>query len=252
MKILCLDIETAPNLAHVWGLFKQNVHISQIMDSSYTMCFSAKWVGDSEIIFDSVFHSSEQKMLSHIHKLLDEADAVVHYNGKRFDIPTLNKEFLLRDMAPPSPYHQIDLLSVAKKRFRFPSNKLDYVAKSLGLAGKVKHVGHDLWTACMAGDEKAWKTMERYNKQDVKLLEQVYEKMLPWIQNHPNHGLYTDSERPVCPNCGSEKVVKKGYETTKEQTYQRYRCSICRTPLRGRFTVLSKEARSTIITQSKL
>ena len=70
-------------------------------------------------------------MLEGIHKLLDEADAVIHYNGKRFDIPSLNKEFLLNGMFPPAPFKEIDLLTVARGRFRFVSNKLDYVAQQL-------------------------------------------------------------------------------------------------------------------------
>jgi DNA polymerase III epsilon subunit-like protein len=203
-----------------------------------------------------MFFRSEGKengeMVKQVWELLNEADAVVHYNGNKFDMPTLNKEFILHELPPPDPYHQIDLLQVARKRFRFPSNKLDYVAKALGLGAKVKHVGHELWVKCMANDTAAWKQMERYNKQDVKLLEKLYKRLLPWIQNHPNHALYTDSERPECPNCGSHKVVKKGTETTKVGQYQRYRCKDCHTPIRGRFTTMSPEKRKAVLTQSKL
>ena len=85
-----LDIESAPNMAFVWGLFKQNISISQIVDSGYVLCWAAKWYGDSEVHFDSVYQSRPKAMLKRIHKMLDEADAVVHYNGLRFDIPTLN------------------------------------------------------------------------------------------------------------------------------------------------------------------
>jgi hypothetical protein len=127
MKILLLDIETAPNLVHVWGLWQQNVHISQIMDSSYVMCWAAKWLGEDEIFFDSVHQSKPKAMLKGIFKLLEEADAVIHYNGTRFDIPTLNKEFLLHGFLPPSTYKQIDLLLTARGRFRFPSHKLDFM-----------------------------------------------------------------------------------------------------------------------------
>ena len=70
MKVLLLDIETAPNLVHVWGLFKQNISISQIMDSSYVMCFAAKWLDSEDIIYDSVRKSGAKKMLQRIHKLL--------------------------------------------------------------------------------------------------------------------------------------------------------------------------------------
>lgn len=252
MKILHIDIETAPNIAHVWGLFKQNVHISQLLDSSYVMCFAAKWHGTKGVEFSSIYNDGEENMLNVAWDLLSEADAVVHYNGTRFDIPTLNKEFIQHGYMPPDPYHQIDLLQVARKQFRFPSNKLDYVAQALGVGKKHAHIGHELWVRCMNNDAAAWKEMEKYNKQDVVLLEEVYNKMLPWIKNHPNHALYTDEERPVCPNCGSHHVTKHGVEHTKTLTYQRYRCSDCSTPIRGRTNILSKEKRSNILVGSKL
>jgi len=252
MKILHLDIETSPNVAHVWGLFKQTVSLNQLMDTSYTMCFAAKWHGQDKIIFDSVKKSSEEKMVLRAWKLLNEADVVVHYNGARFDIPTLNKEFLSMGLPPPDPYHQIDLLRTVKGQFKFASNKLDHVVDKLGLGKKTSHAGHTLWVQCMAGDKKAWAKMEEYNKQDVLLLEKLYNKLLPWIKSHPNHALYADTERPVCTNCGSEHVVKKGFEHTKTMSYQRYRCSDCGTPLRGRYTVLDAEKKRNVLTRSGL
>ena len=112
MKILLLDIETSPNVAHVWGIWQQNVGLSQLLESSYTMCYSAKWLGEKDVYFDSVHQSSSKSMLEGIHGLLEDADAVCHYNGTKFDMPTLNKEFLLHKMTPPPPMKQIDLLRV--------------------------------------------------------------------------------------------------------------------------------------------
>jgi DNA polymerase elongation subunit (family B) len=154
-----LDIETAPNTAHIWGLFKQNISINQIMESSYVLCWSAKWYGKDEIMFSSVHKSRPKAMLNNIYLLLAEADAVIHYNGTKFDIPTLNKEFLLYGMTPPAPYKQIDLLRVAKNQFRFPSNKLDYVAQALGLGKKTKHIGHELWIQCTINLSRGLKIM---------------------------------------------------------------------------------------------
>lgn len=249
MKILHIDIETAPNIAHVWGLWKQNIGINQILDSGYVMCFAAKWHESKRIQFYKC--DKKKTMLNAAWDLLSEADAVVHYNGKNFDIPTLNKEFIENGYMPPDPYHQIDLLQVARSQFRFPSNKLDYVAKALGLDGKVQHKGHELWIECMAGDKKAWKEMERYNKQDVQLLEDVYNHMLPWIKGHPNHFLYADTDRPICPNCGSDRIVKKGIEHTTACSYQRYRCKECGTPIRGKQNLIEKEKRKLMLTQSR-
>jgi hypothetical protein len=176
-------------------------------------------------MFDSVHQSGADKMLKSAHKLLCEADAVITYNGKSFDIPTLKAEFLLSGMAPPAPSKQIDLYRVVRAEFRFPSKKLDYIAKRLGHAGKVKHRGMDLWKGCMAGDEKCWTEMERYNRRDVTELEKVYEDVRPWIRLHPNHGLYDGGE--VCPNCGGGDLQRRGFARTAVSIYPRMQCKSC-------------------------
>lgn len=226
IKILLLDVETAPNLVHVWGLWKQNVGINQIMDSGYTLCWAAKWLGEDEVMFSSIHNNTAAEMLKGIFWLLDEADAVVHYNGSKFDIPTLNKEFLLYGFEPPAPYKQIDLLQVARKQFRFPSNKLDYIAQTLHLGAKTKHIGHELWIGCMNHDEKSWKDMEEYNKNDVLLLEKVYYKLLPWTKTHANFSLYSEDSL-VCPNCGGKHYHRRGFQYTNTSKFQRYKCNDC-------------------------
>lgn len=233
MKILHLDIETAPNMVYCWGLYDQNIAINQIVEPGYTLCWSAKWHGERKMHFSSLYRDGHSVMVQKIFDLLEEADAVVHYNGTRFDIPTLNKEFVLEGLVPPSSYKEIDLLRVARQRFKFPSNKLDYIAKELGLGSKTKHLGMDLWRGCMAEEAASWRIMERYNKQDVNLLEKLYLKLRPWIKNHPNQGLYVNSKNPVCRNCGSDDLIRKGFEYLMVGKYQRFRCNSCGAPNRG-------------------
>lgn len=232
MKILLLDIETAPNTAHVWGLWEQNVGINQLLESSYVMCWAVKWYGNDEVLWRKVNRDNPLKDLQAIHKVLEAADAVVHYNGTKFDIPTLNKEFILHNLKPPAPYTQIDLLKVARNKFKFPSNRLDYVAQALGVGKKSEHEGHGLWVKCMSGDSKAWKEMKEYNINDVLLLEKVYDKFKPWIKHHANHSLYS-KEGLVCPNCGASSVQRRGFHYTSASKYQRYQCTGCGNWFRG-------------------
>ena len=229
MKILFLDIETSPNIVHVWGLFNQNVGLNQIVDSGQTICWAARWAGEKKVMYSGHDTNTHKAMLKKIHALLTEADAVVTYNGNRFDLPTLNKEFIKAGMKPPAPYKKIDLLTVARGQFRFTSNKLDYVAQFLGLGSKEKHKGHDLWVGCMNGDAKSWKTMQKYNKQDVVLLEKVYDVMLPWIPRHANWSVF--SGELCCPNCGSQHYQHRGdrYYKTLMGVYNRYQCNKCGT-----------------------
>lgn len=231
MKVLFLDIETSPNVAHVWGIWQQNVSLNQLMESSYTMCWAAKWMGEEEILFDSVYKSRTRSMIKRVHALIEEADMVVHYHGSSFDIPTLNKEFLLHDIPPPSPVKEMDLLKVVRKKFRFPSNKLNYVAQRLKLGAKVEHEGHTLWVKCMNNDPQAWADMETYNKMDVVLLEKLYQILLPWMKTHMNHSLI--EREACCPNCGSRVYQKRGFAYTSAARYQRYQCNRCHSWFRG-------------------
>lgn len=229
--MLFLDIETSPNTAHVWGLWNQNVSINQLLESSYTLCWAAKWAHDDMILYDSIFQSRPKAMMKRIHALLSEADMVVHYHGTSFDIPTLNKEFILHGMAPPSPYRQVDLLRTVRRRFRFASNKLGYVCERLGLGKKYDHEGHTLWIRCMDKQPDAWAEMEQYNRHDVRLLEALYYRLLPWIQGHPNNSAFTGES--VCPSCGSHKYQRRGYSLLHTGKYQRYQCQSCSTWFRG-------------------
>jgi hypothetical protein len=228
INILGIDIETSPNTAYVWGLFKQTVSLSQLIESSRVMCFAAKWFGeDSKAMFYSEQNGAHEGMIRAAWTLLDQADAVVHYFGSRFDVPTLNKEFLKLGLAPPSPYAQIDLIKTARSQFKFTSNKLEHILDELGLAGKLSNRGFKLWVDCMYGDKDAWREMEEYNVQDVVGMEPLYQMLLPWIKNHPNIALYKDGYEKVCPKCGSERVEKRGFQRTKVAVYQRYQCLDC-------------------------
>ena len=225
MKLLFLDIETSPNTAHVWGLFNQNIGLSQLRESSRVLCWAAKWQGGDEIIFDSEHQSRHKTMIKRIYKLLEQADAVCHYNGTKFDIPTLQKEFLKYGYPPPSPFAQIDLLRTSRNQFKFPSNKLDYVAGQLGLGKKTAHEGHELWLKCMEGDDDAWDRMETYNKNDVVLLEGLYDKFLPWIKKHPNRSAHAMDIR--CPNCGGTHLQSRGFAIGLSGKYRRFQCTDC-------------------------
>ena len=183
MKILVIDIETRPNLAHVWGLWDQRVGLNQIVEVGTVICFAAKWHKSSKVEFASDYHDGHDAMVKRAWTLLDDADAVVHYNGKAFDMKHLQREFLLAGLPPPSPWVDIDLLLTVRQQFKFASNKLDHIASELGIGTKMAHEGFDLWRKCMADDKAAWGRMKRYNVQDVRLTETLYDRLMSWIKS---------------------------------------------------------------------
>lgn len=234
-RILFFDIETAPHTAYVWGLHNQFVALNQIVETGRVMSIAWRWSDESKVHFASEHTHGHENMVKIAHKLLDESDITVTYNGLRFDIPTLHKEFVKLGMGPPAPSKHIDLLRAVKSAFRFASNKLDHVAQELKLGSKRAHSGQSLWTGCMAGDDKAWEEMERYNKQDVKLLYRLYYRLRPWIKGHPNVTLYTkigDGKMEAasvaqCPTCGSRKVQSRGTTASVSYVYRRFHCTSC-------------------------
>ena len=242
MKILCLDIETAPNLAHVWGLWKQNVNLKMLEKPSHMLCWSASWLHSDEVLFCGLNTHTQEEMLKEIHKLLDAADAVVHYNGCRFDIPTINGEFFALKMPPPRPYKQVDLYQTVKKKFRLPSNKLDFVAQLAQIGKKVEHEGFELWLKCMAGDSDAWDRMQTYNEQDVQLLKDLYEEILPWTDFFPHAALVDGVEDiMICPKCGSDELMRNGKAYTSVSVFQMYQCKECKSYFRGRKNLMRRD-----------
>jgi hypothetical protein len=227
LKILTIDIETRPNLAYIWDLFGRNMSVSndKLVETTQMICFAAKWDDDDGVIFYSDFHDGHAAMLAAVWTLLNEADVLITYNGVHFDEPRINRELISWEFGPPSPYKSVDLYRAVKKRFAFPSGKLDFVAQELGLGKKVKHDGFELWKQCMADDSQAWDKMKEYNIQDVVLTEELFRVMLPWIPSLPSYGAYTGTNS--CPGCGGEDLRKEGHAYTRTGKYQRYACRTC-------------------------
>lgn len=253
-KVLLFDVETAPILAYVWSLWDQNIALNQIKSDWYILSWSAKWLKDPDhkIMYMDQRKAKnledDSKILRTLWKLLDEADIVITQNGISFDQKKLNARFILNGFKPPSSYKHIDTKQIAKRRFGFTSNKLEYLSDKLCTKHKklkhTKYSGFELWTQCLAGNIKAWKEMEKYNKKDVFALEELFNKLSPWDQSI-NFNLYTDSSETVC-KCGSKQLMRYGYKYTATGKFQRFQCKQCGAEFRGKMNLLSKGKRDSL------
>lgn len=243
-KVLFLDIETSFKIAGVWGRFNQNIAMNQLLQDTYVLCWCAAWLGKDEVISDALhYHTSAYKkdpsndkpILKYVWRLLDQADYVVAHNGAKFDIPVLNARFIQHGMQPPSAYKVIDTLHVARRAFKFSSNRLDDLGQALGVGQKLDTGGFGLWKSVVINqDRKAFDKMVDYCAQDVELLEKVYLALRPWDNKHPSTAILTELDKPICNVCGSEHVVKWGSYATNTQKYQKYRCQTCGHSMRSR------------------
>lgn len=253
-KILILDIESSPVVAHVWGLWDNNVALNQIQSDWHILSWAAKWLGDPP---NTVMYRDQRgktditddgDLLSDIWLLLDEADVVIGQNSASFDIRKLNARFLINGYQPPSEYQQLDTKKMASKYFGFTSNKLEYLTDKLCTKyKKLKHKkfeGHSLWTECLKDNLQAWKEMEKYNKHDVLATEELFMVLRPWASNITLHTYDPDAEH-VC-DCGSEDFYKNGFYYTTVGKYQKYRCKDCGAEYRDNINQIDAKSRAKI------
>jgi DNA polymerase elongation subunit (family B) len=225
MKILEIDIETSPNLTWTFETKRAFIGPEAIVMPSRPLCFAAKWYREEGTSFYSEWQHGQEQMLQAGHRLLADADVVLHYNGERFDERRLNQEFAKQGWFPPAPYQRIDLWKTISQRFDLPSQKLDYALTHFGLPNKLSTGGMRLWIAVMNGEDWARRKMEEYNRNDVEVMEPLYDKLKPWIPGHPNHNLFSDSDEIVCPTCGGSNYQKRGFAGTEQSLFQQYRCN---------------------------
>lgn len=253
-KILLLDIETAPILASVWNIWNINVGLNQIERDSFILSWAAKWLdaSDSEVMYMDQSGKKDieddKQILVKLRNLLDECDVLITQNGKKFDEKRINTRLIVHGIKRPSGYQHVDTLQIARSKFGFTSNSLEFLCKKLDVKYKKKKhkkfPGQELWTECLKGNKAAWKEMEEYNKYDVLALQGVFKKFEPWV-NPINYNIYRDDHVTVC-GCGSQDMKKKGFQYTSVGKFQRYMCLSCGAQFKDRVNLLSKEKRKSL------
>jgi hypothetical protein len=233
--IILLDLETSPSLGWVWGMYDQNV--IAVKDDWFILSFSIRrldtWKNCPIITrclpdYPKTYardKNNDKSLVKELWECIDAADIIIAHNGDRFDIRKANARFIYHKLGPPDPYKTVDTLKIARKHFKFDSNRLDDLAHYLGVGRKLPHEGKHTWLGCMSGDKKAWDVMRRYNAHDLELLEGVYMKLRAWSTTHVNLNNFTKAG--VCPTCQGTKLVHKGWNYTKTGKRKKYWCKAC-------------------------
>lgn len=224
-KILFYDLETTPNLGYTWGKYQQNV--LAFTKRRELLSFAYSYEGSTKVeCLTRQGKKTDKKLVTQLHRILQSADIVVAHNGDSFDHKVARARMLFHGLPPIKPLISIDTKKAAYNYFMFDGNALDDLCQYLGIGKKHSTSGFSLWEGCMRGDRSAWATMVKYNKHDVVLLKKVYEKLRPWIANHPRMDYLTDPSRKDirCPNCAGTHVIKRGLRVAIVQSYQRWQC----------------------------
>ena len=185
------------------------------------ICICYKWEGQYIVHALTWGKKHEEKdMLEVFIKEMNRADELVTHNGDKFDILWVRTRALISNVPAMPDYVSLDTYKIAKRNFNFNSNKLSYIAKELGLGEKLDTGGSKLWKQVLMGETELEKSdfwdrlilgnnptalehMVEYCKQDVNLLEKVWEKLNPYTKPKSHFGYGTNT----CPECGSNKLI---------------------------------------------
>lgn len=225
-RILVVDIETKLIDVRAFGIRDQYLDIKQIVDiprSARTIhCIGYKWLGERKVAVLSEWEHGYSEMIRHIRDRLDEADATLGFNHINFDMKKMRGQIALEGIDDIKPPTNIDIFKTVRQ-MGFPSSKLDYIAQAFGIGRKVKHPGYEMWNDCLNGCPKAQRKMAKYCAGDVRLTEEVYYRLLPYITDHPH---LRDRSGNNCPKCEAP-MTSQGWKRTKHFKVQSLKCTGC-------------------------
>lgn len=251
-KILLFDLETSPMISYHFGKWGVNINDDDIIQDWKILCFSAKWLFEDKMLSFKMTKKElktfdDSRLAKELWKLLDEADIVIAHNANKFDIKRSNTKFLENRLNLPSSYQVIDTLLHARKKFAITSNRIDYIGQYLNVGRKIE-TPKGMWREVMKGNYKMLKTMSEYCDGDIRLLEDVYLEMRPYIVPHPNVSLYITENVKACTCCGSKNLENTGksYSTTVN-TFDLYRCVDCGSLMRDRVSNMTLGQRKKIL-----
>lgn len=227
-KILLYDLEVSRDIVEGYGN-RYEFRVVKTIRHQELMSFAYKWLGEKKVHYLSRhdFDKYEDFVFA-LWSILDEADIAIAHNGRKFDDRMANRFFIKVGLTPPAPYRSIDTLQAARAYFKFQGNSLNELGEYLEVGQKEKVTYADLEEDFMSDNPSraTLKAMEKYNKQDVVLLENVYLKLRPYIKNHPNLAII--SQKPnTCVACESDHLQSRGYAVSNSAVYKRFQCQTC-------------------------
>ena len=226
-KRLFFDIETSPNIGFFWQAgYEIDVDAYNIITERAIICICWKWEDEKKVhslSWDK--NQDDKKMLQEFVKVMDTADEVIGHNGDRFDIKWVRTRAIFHKIDFPPKIISIDTLKNCRSLFRMNSNKLNYVAKYLGIGKKIETGGFDLWRKIILDkDKQSLEKMIKYCKNDVILLEKLWDRLNPYVAPKTHIGNWTNE----CPECGSDNIKKsKTIKLASGYVRCQMKCSNC-------------------------
>lgn len=179
---LFFDLEVSANIVFSWRIGRDvTLSPDDIIKERAIICVCYKWEGDSTVHSIEWNKGDDRDLLVKFSKIINTADEVITQNGDSFDIKWLRARCIYHDIPVSAKFNSIDTLKMARAGFKFNSNKLDYMAKFLGVGGKIETT-YGLWKDIILNNDRiAMNKMVSYCKNDVVILEKVYNRLQKFV-----------------------------------------------------------------------
>lgn len=223
-SILLWDIETSMMNVGTFSLYPESINHQNIIDDWYIISAAWKFLGKPRTHAVSGLNDlkrykkdirDDYYVVKTIRDVLEDVDIIIGHNQNKFDIKKFKARLIYHRLPPlPRLIHSVDTLKEVRKIAAFSSNRLDYLTTHLCGQGKMP-TSNGLWLRVMQGDKTALAEMVKYNKVDVIRLEELYLRLLPYMESHPHVGAIAGADKSTsCRNCGSDDLHFIGYKYT--------------------------------------
>lgn len=253
-RVGIVDVETLPIEAYVWNMYPKFVNVEQVISDTGFLSWAGKFLNDPTMYSDvltpeEALEKDDERITKSCWDFISQCDVVVGHNLMDFDSKVMST-FFLKYGLPPLKYVMVDTLKIARRHFRFGSNKMAYINRRLGIREKIENEGFPLWRKCREGDADALATMLEYNEGDILATEDLFYKIRPYAHSSFNVALYNEIEEQQCPVCGNTDLKRVGWYVTPAGRWDSLRCTNCTGVFRGKTNHLTKEKRKSLLVNS--
>lgn len=194
-NILYFDLEVSKSKFYSYGTRVPSTYlnIDDLIAEYYIIAWSASYVGKDKVYSGCVTPEqarmwNDGEILKPLRDLMDSADILAGHNVDRYDVKRVNTRLLLNGMEPVTGKKTYDTLKIARAKFAFESNKLDYISQRLGFRPKDDIRNSDWLKIVDNGDEATLKKVARYCRGDVVNGKGILERLMRYSGKKTYYG----------------------------------------------------------------
>ena len=205
-------------------------------DDGDLLVFAYKWLDEKKAHVPSVLdtclpcdgckriHIDDRALVRQAHAIMSQADVMLTFNGKNFDIKYMQSKFMRYGLPALPEISHVDLYQTARTKMRLTRKSLANISHYLQLTNEKTKLDWDIWRRAAKGYTKEIRYIRDHGAADIYVTQELYEKhMRQYVRQHPRVSGYGP-----CRRCGADTLERRGVAVTILKGQQhRYQCRTC-------------------------